>query len=487
VIGLGRSIELAPDLGIGAREGRSAMGGRLAVALTCVLTCTVPVLAACSGSDSDHARARISARLSVPRAITGESVEITGATPGSAREVVLQRLRDDAWHDVSRTRASGRGHYTFSLRAAEGREVFRVLAPSYDGPGGHRQERSRRLPVTAVAPTADLEVTAAPVGATVDGEGSFPVEAVLRPKRPGAPVTIQARTADGWTTVARGAQDAAGRFGVNLAPSRVPRGTELRVVARPVSDLPRVRSSAARVTPAREVWRDDFDGDRLDPGKWRTRIQRPSGRRLCSTPAADRVSVRDGHAVLSIKRVGAATSACPEGVFTNAMIGTSVTDFPGFTATYGVFAARVKFQSGRGQHGSFWLQSLPESSETGAEIDVAEYFGDGRADGGLSNFVHHTSADGKLTSAGGIRPGSKGVLGPGVTPADSWHVYSLEWSPSGYVFRLDGVPTLRTSKPYVARTPEFMVLSLLTSDWELPALTSTTPVMKVDWVRAWQE
>jgi hypothetical protein len=133
------------------------------------------------------------------------------------------------------------------------------------------------------------------------------------------------------------------------------------------------------------------------------------------------------------------------------------------------------------------LQSVPETSETGAEIDVAEYFGSGRPDGGLSNFVHHTDADDKLTSAGGIRKGIGRILEEGETPANSWHVYSVEWTPDGYLFRMDGVPTLETSKPYVAKSPEFMVLSLLTSDWELPALTSTRTRMRVDWVRAWQQ
>ena len=30
------------------------------------------------------------------------------------------------------------------------------------------------------------------------------------------------------------------------------------------------------------------------------------------------------------------------------------------------------------------------------------------------------------------------------------------------------------------------MLSLLTSDWELPALNTTRSTMKVDWVRVWQ-
>ena len=61
----------------------------------------------------------------------------------------------------------------------------------------------------------------------------------------------------------------------------------------------------------------------------------------------------------------------------------------------------------------------------------------------------------------------------------------MEWSPDGYVFRVDDTVTMRTHRGSTS-VPEFLVLSLLTSDWELPALTTTKSTMKVDWVRAWQ-
>jgi beta-glucanase (GH16 family) len=235
----------------------------------------------------------------------------------------------------------------------------------------------------------------------------------------------------------------------------------------------------------RQVFDDEFDGTSLDPNKWRTREQAPGGRRLCATPSANRVAVSGGTAVLSIKRVGRRTAKCPHGVFTNAMIGTATTGFPGYMAKYGTFAARIKFQSGQGQHGAFWMQG---PVATGAEIDAAEYYGDGRHDGGLSTLVHHNDASGALHSAGGVRKPStwRSLFARATTPATSWHVYSVDWSPRGYVFRLDGHALFRTRKPYVARSPEIMVLSLLTSDWELPALNTTTSTMQVDWVRGWQ-
>ena len=52
-----------------------------------------------------------------------------------------------------------------------------------------------------------------------------------------------------------------------------------------------------------------------------------------------------------------------------------------YSFTYGVAAARVKFQKPRGMHGSFWLQSptfgaVPgDAKQSGSEIDTVEYFG----------------------------------------------------------------------------------------------------------------
>ena len=185
-------------------------------------------------------------------------------------------------------------------------------------------------------------------------------------------------------------------------------------------------------------------------------------------------------AQLRVRKVGRPTSACPYGTFKNAMISANGTS--GFQGRYGVYATRAKFQTGRGMHGSFWMQG---PAVTGAEIDVAEYFGDGRVDSGLSSFVHYTDERGRLSSSGGIR-NIASILGPRNSPSNGWHVYSVEWTPTRYVFRIDGTATLVTSRPHVATSPETMILSLLSSDYELPYLRSTAPAMAVDWVRVWQ-
>jgi len=294
-------------------------------------------------------------------------------------------------------------------------------------------------------------------------------------------VAIQRLVSGSWKTVVTGGrQNAAGNYYFNVAAGSAASPATFRAVSSPGYGVPTQVSTA--VTPAYlpQVFNDDFAGTTLSD-QWATRVQKPGGRRQCAQPDAAQVTVKNGAAVLGVKKVATpAGLSCPYGFWHNAMIGTAVASNP-FTTTNGIFAARVRFQAGAGMHGSFWLQG-PKA--TGAEIDVAEYFGDGRTDGGLSNYVHYTNANGALSSSGGIHQ-VKSILGAGRTPSNSWHVYSVEWSRAGYIFRMDGIPVFSTNKPFVATAAEGMILSLLTSDWELSRLKNPSSTMQVDWVRAW--
>lgn len=330
--------------------------------------------------------------------------------------------------------------------------------------------------------SSTLTVLRAPVGQADDlATSTVPVEVSFDPATKGARVVVQEKVGSGWKDVAEGRQSASGRFLAQVPGATTGGERRFRARTEPGGDREAVTTTVVRDDQMRLVWSDDFDGDSLDSSKWETRVQPAFGRRMCAMPDADRVRVEGGSAVLTVKKLRT-TKKCPHGFWHNAMIGTGEVTQPGFRATHGVFAARVKFQPGQGMHGSFWMQGAGADS---AEIDVAEYFGNGRDDGGLSNFVHLTSADGTVTSAGGTRPGITRLLG-GRTPADDWHVYSVDWSPEGYVFRLDGHETFRSTKGPIASAKEFLVLSLLTSDYELPRIKDPGSTMKVDWVRAWQ-
>ena len=82
-----------------------------------------------------------------------------------------------------------------------------------------------------------------------------------------------------------------------------------------------------------------------------------------------------------------------------------------------------------------------------------------------------------------IRPpyGAFPILPKGVLPSDDFHVYSVEWSPKGCIFRMDGRETYRIAEG-VSQVPQYFILSLLTADWE-PRVSTAASCLTV---RVWQ-
>ena len=181
----------------------------------------------------------------------------------------------------------------------------------------------------------------------------------------------------------------------------------------------------------------------------------------------------------------------PRRYYLNGHIGTSGK----FAFRYGYAAARIKFAEGPGQHGAFWMQpqsaAAPYGSaaRTGTEIDVAEFFGRGAPGGGLACYVYSYPRRNTVVKSGRVLPGAARALRG---RSDRWwsryHVFSVRWTSTQLVFRVDGVEIWRHSR-HVSRRPQYLVLSQLTSDWELPRLDRRTlpTSMKVDWVRVWQQ
>jgi beta-glucanase (GH16 family) len=240
------------------------------------------------------------------------------------------------------------------------------------------------------------------------------------------------------------------------------------------------------------VWADEFEGSKLGPD-WVFRDDTPP-KRVCSPPNPNQVAVTDGTVALSVNRDTTknpnVTKACPDGQFWNGFIATNGKQ----AFKYGVFAARLKFPPEQGAHGSFWMMpNTPagadpnDPGEMGVEIDVIEYFGKGWEKGGLASFIHFQPQDGPRLRSGGYLQSAFDALGGGY-PSDKFHVYSVEWTDKEYVFRVDGKETFRTAKG-VSNVEEHLLLSLLSSDYEIPKITDDLlpMTMTVDWVRAWQK
>jgi len=154
----------------------------------------------------------------------------------------------------------------------------------------------------------------------------------------------------------------------------------------------------------------------------------------------------------------------------------------------------MKLQKNRGQHASFWLQPVPYRPEAtsaaygGAEIDVVEWFGHGGNHGGLTSFVHHPTPRGRVKVGGFVNNPARFLS----SRSDRWwkqyHVFSVQWSPTAYVFRIDGRETARITEG-VSQQPQYPILSLLSSDYELKNLGGEDRLpqhMYVDWVQLWQ-
>jgi beta-glucanase (GH16 family) len=287
------------------------------------------------------------------------------------------------------------------------------------------------------------------------------------------------RTDGGWTragSTRQGADGTAYLFGV--AGAHVYLAT---TAAR--FHAPAVTTGAATDTYTQR-FADEFSGSTLNTSLWSYREGRaPSRTRSKNDRRA--VSVGGGTVRLQVLK----DPAAPRTRYLNGQISTE----GHYALTYGVASARVRFQVGRGQHGSFWMQSPTYGSHpgradlSGAEIDVAEFFGRGYPQGGLASFNYYVDRHRKNVKTGGVWARAGSLIPARDTWWNSYHVFSVKWTPSSYTFYIDGRVLFSTNRG-ISKVDEYLVLSLLTSDWELPRLDrrSLPSTMSVDWVKAWQ-
>jgi hypothetical protein len=329
------------------------------------------------------------------------------------------------------------------------------------------------------------------------------VTAEFRPKVSGRLARLQLRRHGHWSPVDTARLDDDGRVAFT-APTRVSgRPATYRVRATVYGRLPGVRSAPVRADAwGRPAFVEQFEGDALGPA-WEHRIQfyNPWGGRSCSKGDPSAVAVGGGALRLSVLADPARTGELcatyddagnPTGSFAWRLNGHVSTE-SSFDFQYGVAAARMKFQRRGGQHAAFWMQprGLLEHEPTpwGAEIDVIEWYGAGGGRERMATAVHrHIDGGAEPTMVGGPIPAPDRFLHD---RDDRWwrgyHVFSVEWTPTEYVFRIDGQETMRTTEG-VSHHPEFLILSLLSSDYELGALGGDAHLpqhVDVDWVQVW--
>lgn len=319
--------------------------------------------------------------------------------------------------------------------------------------------------------------------------------ATFVPADPGQRVVLERQTPRGWRTAETGTEDAWGS--VAFSPAR---GTYR---AR-TTTLDRTWVTGTMTTTSwQPAFEDTFSGTELDTSVWndqkreRESVYAP---RTCARvdPSARRVS--NGVLRLGVALDPALAGSACDYTFTRAAGTTSGTSpyllnsqvATEFTRTfrYGIMAARIKPQRAKGMHTGFWM--LPSGTKytdgdpaAGTEIDVMEFFGEnGRGTETISSSVHYYQAGWNKVSLGDPVPAARRALGNGRDWWEEFHVFSVEWTPTEYVFRVDGREYYRETAA-VSQTQQYLVLSALTSDYELAELTpdEMSDAAQVDWVR----
>lgn len=330
----------------------------------------------------------------------------------------------------------------------------------------------------------------------------------VKPKRRTA-VTLQVKAGKKWKAVQRATTDKRGTH-VFQAPARHRgKAATYRVT---VGKKKSAAASTKRWTKSK--FTDNFSGKKLSSA-WEHRKQHfeAASGRSCSRGSTKAVKVSKGTVRLSVLKDTAQGKAKCTALANGKNTGKFAYRLNGHISTeskvsfrYGFAAARVKFPQAQGQHGSFWLQPVSYQQQSRdprtnrSEIDVVESFGvDGGPSGsyGLSSFTYHyqwvPEGDREVwtpvKTGGYLRNVPSLMAGKKDRPHNGYHVYSVEWTPTSYIFRIDGKESYRSSVG-VSDLPQYALLSLLSSDYELERLkggdTKLPQHMHVDWMRIWE-
>lgn len=368
-----------------------------------------------------------------------------------------------------------------------------ATAPSAEA----RKGRAASVKVRALPPIAKAgpRATAAPKGGIVTAD--------FAPAQRGRPVLLQRKITKGkkkgkWARVSRKTQDATGQMVFKVNGSRY----TYRVVSPAYGGYRKVVSKPVKMKKWSKKldFSDGFGGRKLNKKHWtHDKRSHMPGIRTCARPTKADTTVRGGAVIMGVSRNPKRRDTCRITVNGKRQAlpylrNTQFSTAGKYSFKYGYAAARVKVQRSRGMHSAFWMNPLhgmqPKGKGKGSEIDVMEYFGQ-RSSGreqGIGTKLHRATKSGQWRSAGSTFAHTSVLKGPQQF-WDNYHVYSVEWTPKRYIFRLDGREYYRTSR-YVAKAPEYIILSMLTSDWEVPALfkpgNTLNDTAKVDWVRVWE-
>jgi len=228
--------------------------------------------------------------------------------------------------------------------------------------------------------------------------------------------------------------------------------------------------TASENAAAEIIFSDDFDGTSLDRSKWD--LCPEWNRQGRSTWKDDMVFVSGGMLRLKFRRdstLGGSNWIRAGAIRSRKKDGTIL-----FDNGFGYYEARIKFPVASGTWGAFWLMSptqhlLGDEGVDGTEIDIVETI---RNHLGEYNAALHWNGYGsEHKSVGSSENGTKPV---GTRPNiydDEFHIFALDWSPSQYIFYVDGQEFWRVDggaafkNAGINQNPNYIKLTVESAPW----------------------
>jgi len=204
-----------------------------------------------------------------------------------------------------------------------------------------------------------------------------------------------------------------------------------------------------------QVFRDDFNGSRLDTGLWRTQYSGQYGNGMFRWDPSQ-LEVGDGKLTIATEREGGSwvsggLSTIPEG------------------QTYGSYEFRARIDAGQGTAGVILL--WPSSNQWTDEVDIVETH---RPQREAFAFTNHGD------------PNTTEYIN--VNVAD-WHSYRMDWTPGNLVLFVDGQQRAQITADVPSQQMSFSMQGQVLAGYETwfgGAPDGSTPSrveMEVDWVK----
>ncbi len=238
------------------------------------------------------------------------------------------------------------------------------------------------------------------------------------------------------------------------------------------------------------VWSDEFEGETLDPDKWRRQVEeagRFNDEWQRYTDSVDNAYIDNGCLVIRAIHVG---DTHGRDQYTSARLHT----IPDDGWKYGRIAARIQLPYGRGIWPAFWMlgANIDENGgdtpwpQTG-EIDILELYGS-RDNGVVEANIHYADSSERHASMGSVA-----TRLPEGRFADNFHVFELEWGADSLQWFVDGERFASTSisgeEFSEFHEKFFILLNIAVGGRAAGRVDDTTrfpQYMYVDWVRVYQ-